>query len=195
MLGQAVTFGIRADLTSCPVVLTRSLGSLRGVDCKIPHRQVRDVLLALLVVLVLTCCTRFGASGLEVSSRHQEQNREGGKAQSGQYTACWAGLLQYIYFNRFYSNLELSLSRHWTVTVSFLKCYCLDIELLLSHFWTVTVSFFWTVTVSFLKCYCLIFWTVTVSMLNCYYLIFELLLSRYWTITILFFWTVTVSFF
>jgi len=28
------------------------------------------------------------------SSHHQEQNREGGKAQSGQYTTCWAGLLQ-----------------------------------------------------------------------------------------------------
>jgi len=27
----------------------------------------------------------FGVSGLEVGSRHQEQNREGGKAQSGQY--------------------------------------------------------------------------------------------------------------
>jgi hypothetical protein len=28
-----------------------------------------------------------------VDSRHQEQNREGGKAQSGQYMASWAGLL------------------------------------------------------------------------------------------------------
>jgi hypothetical protein len=94
MLGRAVTFGIRADLTGCPVVPTGSSGSLRGVDCKIPHRRVRDVLLALLVVLVLTCCTRFGASGSEVSSRHQEQNHEGGKAHNRQYTACWAGLLQ-----------------------------------------------------------------------------------------------------
>jgi hypothetical protein len=66
------------------------------VHCKIPHRRVRDVLLALLVVLMLTCCMRFGASGSEVSSRHQEQNREGGKAQSGQYTACWAGLLHLV---------------------------------------------------------------------------------------------------
>jgi hypothetical protein len=65
-------------------------------NCKIPHRWVRDVLLALLVVLVLTCCTRFGVSGSEVSSRHQEQNRKGGKAQSGQYTACWAGLLHLV---------------------------------------------------------------------------------------------------
>jgi len=37
---------------------------------------------------------RFGASGSEVGSRHQEQNREDGKAQSGQYMASWAGLLQ-----------------------------------------------------------------------------------------------------
>ena len=49
------TFGIRADLTGCPVVPTGSSGSLRGVDCEIPHRRVRVVLLALLVVLVLTC--------------------------------------------------------------------------------------------------------------------------------------------
>jgi len=82
MLGRAVTFGIRADLTGCSVVPTGSSGSLRGMDCKIPHRRVRDVLLVLLVVLVLTCCTRFGASGSELSSRHQEQNHEGGKAQS-----------------------------------------------------------------------------------------------------------------
>jgi hypothetical protein len=39
---------------------------------------------------------RFGASGLEVGSRHQKQNREGGKAQSGQYTACWAGMLHLV---------------------------------------------------------------------------------------------------
>ena len=49
------TFGIRADLTGCPVVPTGSSGSLWGVDCKIPHWWVRGVLLALLVVLVLTC--------------------------------------------------------------------------------------------------------------------------------------------
>jgi hypothetical protein len=83
MLGRTVIFGIRADLTDNPVVPTGSLGSLRGVDCKIPHQRVRDVLLALLVMLVLTCCTRFGAPGSEVSSHHHEQNREGGKAQSG----------------------------------------------------------------------------------------------------------------
>ena len=54
------------------------------------------MLLALLLVLVLTCYTRFGASGSEVSLRHQEQNREGGKAQSGQYMAGWAGLLHLV---------------------------------------------------------------------------------------------------
>jgi hypothetical protein len=43
-----------------------------------------------------TCHTRFGASGSEVGSRHQEQNREGGKAQSGQYMADWAGLLHLV---------------------------------------------------------------------------------------------------
>jgi len=37
---------------------------------------------------------RFGASDSKLGSRHQEQNREGGKAQSGQYRACWAGMLQ-----------------------------------------------------------------------------------------------------
>lgn len=50
-------------------------------------------MLALLVVLVLTCHTRFGALG-QKGSRHQEQNREGGKAQSGQYITGWAGLLE-----------------------------------------------------------------------------------------------------
>ena len=40
--------------------------------------------------------TRFGASGSEVGSRHQEQNREGGKAQSGQYMASWAGPLHLV---------------------------------------------------------------------------------------------------
>jgi len=39
---------------------------------------------------------RFGASGLEVDSRQQEQKREGGKAQSGQYTVDWAGLLHLV---------------------------------------------------------------------------------------------------
>ena len=34
-------------------------------------------------------------SGLEVGSRHQEQNREGDKAQSGQYMAGCVKLLQY----------------------------------------------------------------------------------------------------
>jgi hypothetical protein len=33
------------------------------------------------------------ASGLEVSSRHQEQNREDGKAQNEEYMTGWAGLL------------------------------------------------------------------------------------------------------
>jgi len=36
---------------------------------------------------------RFGASGSEVGSRHQEQNREGGKAQSEKYMTGWIGLL------------------------------------------------------------------------------------------------------
>jgi hypothetical protein len=36
---------------------------------------------------------RFGTSGSEMGSRHQEQNREDGKAQSRQYMAGWAGLL------------------------------------------------------------------------------------------------------
>ena len=31
------------------------VGLLKGVDCEIPYRRVRVVLLALLVVLVLTC--------------------------------------------------------------------------------------------------------------------------------------------
>jgi hypothetical protein len=31
-----------------------------------------------------------------VSSRHQEQNREGGKAQNKQYTTGWAGLLHLV---------------------------------------------------------------------------------------------------
>jgi hypothetical protein len=38
---------------------------------------------------------RFGASGSDMGSRHQEQNREGGKAQSKQYMASWAGLLHF----------------------------------------------------------------------------------------------------
>jgi hypothetical protein len=76
MLGRAVTFSIRADLTGCPVVPTGSSGSLSGVDCKIPHRRVGSFLLALLVVRVLTCHMCFGASGSEVSSHHQQQNCE-----------------------------------------------------------------------------------------------------------------------
>ena len=43
---------------------------------------------------MLTCHTRFGVLGSKLSSCYQEQNREGGKAQSGQYMAGWAGLLQ-----------------------------------------------------------------------------------------------------
>jgi hypothetical protein len=31
-----------------------------------------------------------------VGSRHQKQNREGGKAQSGQYMASWVRLLHYV---------------------------------------------------------------------------------------------------
>ena len=49
----------------------------------------------------LTCCTRFEASSSEVGSRHQEQNREGGKVQNGQYTTGWAGLLQLVLWNTF----------------------------------------------------------------------------------------------
>ena len=45
---------------------------------------------------LLACWTRFGASGSEVSLRNQEQNREGGKAQNGQYTASWVRLLHLI---------------------------------------------------------------------------------------------------
>jgi hypothetical protein len=41
MLGRTVTFGIRADLTGCPIVPPGSSGSLKGVDCNIPHQQVR----------------------------------------------------------------------------------------------------------------------------------------------------------
>jgi len=37
----------------------------------------------------------FGASGSEVGSHHQEQNRKGGKAQNEQYMAGWVELLQY----------------------------------------------------------------------------------------------------
>jgi cytochrome c oxidase assembly factor CtaG len=46
------------------------------VDCRIPHRRVRSWLLALLVVLVIACCTRVGASGSLMGSCHQEQNHE-----------------------------------------------------------------------------------------------------------------------
>jgi hypothetical protein len=42
MTGWAITFGFRADLIGCPVVLMGSSGSLRGVDCKISHRRVRE---------------------------------------------------------------------------------------------------------------------------------------------------------
>jgi hypothetical protein len=44
----------------------------------------------------LTCCTRFGASGSEVGSRHQEQDCEGGKAQNKQYTVGWTRLLHMV---------------------------------------------------------------------------------------------------
>jgi hypothetical protein len=43
----------------------------------------------------------FGASGSEVGSRHQEQNREGDKVQKRQYTTGWAGLLQLVLWNTF----------------------------------------------------------------------------------------------
>ena len=42
---------------------------------------------------VATCHTRFGASSSDVGPRHQEQNREGVKAQSRQYMASWVRLL------------------------------------------------------------------------------------------------------
>jgi hypothetical protein len=41
---------------------------------------------------VLTCHTFFEALG-QKGLHHQEQNREGGKAQSGQYMVDWVGLL------------------------------------------------------------------------------------------------------
>jgi ABC-type uncharacterized transport system permease subunit len=45
-----------------------------------------------IICVLYICHTRFGASGSEVGSRHQEQNREGGiKAQNRQYMAGWAG--------------------------------------------------------------------------------------------------------
>jgi len=44
-------------------------------------------------VLVATCHTRFGMSDSDLNLRHQEQTREGGKVQKGQYMASWAGLL------------------------------------------------------------------------------------------------------
>jgi len=46
-------------------------------------------------VAALLYRTLFGVSCSEVGSCHQEQNREGGKAQSRKYTTCWAGLLQF----------------------------------------------------------------------------------------------------
>jgi len=41
-MGWGVTFGIRARLTGCPMVLMGLSGSLGGVDCNISHRQVRN---------------------------------------------------------------------------------------------------------------------------------------------------------
>jgi hypothetical protein len=35
----------------------------------------------------------IGASGSEVSSRHQKQNRKDGKTQNEEYMTGWAGLL------------------------------------------------------------------------------------------------------
>jgi len=52
-LNWAITFAIRADLIGCLMVPTGSSNSLRGMDCKIQHRQVRSWLLALLVVPVV----------------------------------------------------------------------------------------------------------------------------------------------
>jgi hypothetical protein len=56
---------------------------------------MKSWLLDLLVVLVLTCRTCFGALGSYVGSCHQKQNRDGGKAQSGQYMVGWAELLHH----------------------------------------------------------------------------------------------------
>ena len=52
-LNRAITFAIRADLIGCSMVPTGSSDSLRGMDCKIQHRQVRSWLLALLVVSIV----------------------------------------------------------------------------------------------------------------------------------------------
>jgi hypothetical protein len=92
-LGRVVTFGIRAKPYCCLVVPTGASSSLSGLDFHIPHQRVRDWKLFLLRVLVVTCHTCFGASGSNVGSRHQEQNREGVKAQNEQYIASWVGLL------------------------------------------------------------------------------------------------------
>jgi uncharacterized membrane protein (DUF4010 family) len=77
-VGRAVTFGIRADLTSYPVVPTGSSDSLKGVDCNISHRQVRSWLLTLLVVLVANLSYAFANLSyafwgvkLRSGSRHQ----------------------------------------------------------------------------------------------------------------------------
>ena len=43
------------------------------------------------------------ASSSKMGSRHQEQNREGDKVQSGQYTTCWTGLLHVALLNIFFS--------------------------------------------------------------------------------------------
>jgi hypothetical protein len=40
-VGCGVTFGLRARLTGFPMIPMGSSGSLRGVNCNIPHRRVR----------------------------------------------------------------------------------------------------------------------------------------------------------
>jgi len=41
-------FGIRADLTGCPVVPMGLSDSLRGVDCNIPHQRGEGVVAGLI---------------------------------------------------------------------------------------------------------------------------------------------------
>jgi len=47
-------------------------------------------------VLIAICHTRFRASDSNLGLRHHEQTRDGGKAQSEQYIASWAGLLLHL---------------------------------------------------------------------------------------------------
>jgi hypothetical protein len=42
MCGCKNKYGIRARLTSCLMVPMGSSGSLRAVDCNIPHRRVKN---------------------------------------------------------------------------------------------------------------------------------------------------------